>query len=35
MIKRSREAKIPHRMSAMAIGVERVMKAKHSRGLFP
>ncbi len=35
MIKRSREAKIPHRMSAMAIGVERVLAAKKSRGLFP
>jgi glutamate dehydrogenase (NAD(P)+) len=35
MIKRSREAKIPHRMSAMAIGVERVLAAKKIRGLFP
>jgi len=35
VIKRSREAGIPHRMSAMAIGVERVMMAKKSRGLFP
>jgi glutamate dehydrogenase (NAD(P)+) len=33
--KRSREAKIPHRMSAMAIGVERVLAAKKARGLFP
>lgn len=33
--KRAREAKIPHRMSAMAIGVERVLAAKKSRGLFP
>jgi len=35
VIRRSREAKIPHRMSAMAIGVERVLAAKKSRGLFP
>ena len=35
VIKRSREAKIPHRMSAMAIGVERVLAAKKARGLFP
>ncbi|MGB8354348.1 MAG: Glu/Leu/Phe/Val dehydrogenase [Chthoniobacteraceae bacterium] len=33
--KRARDAKIPHRMSAMAIGVERVLAAKKSRGLFP
>ena len=32
----SRQAgKISHRVAAMAIGVERVMKAKRSRGLFP
>jgi len=35
MIKRARDAKLPHRMSAMAIGVERVVQAKKSRGLFP
>jgi|ERR1700677_1687753 len=35
VIKRAKEAKIPHRMSAMAIGVERVIAAKKSRGLFP
>ena len=35
VIKRAREAKIPHRTSAMAIGVERVLAAKQSRGLFP
>jgi len=35
VIKRARDAKIPHRMSAMAIGVERVLAAKKSRGLFP
>ena len=33
--KRSRDAKIPHRMAAMAIGVERVLAAKKARGLFP
>ena len=33
--KRSREEKIPHRVAAMAIGVERVLAAKRSRGLFP
>ena len=33
--KRAREAKIPHRVAAMAIGVERVLAAKKSRGLFP
>ncbi len=35
VIKRARDAKIPHRTSAMAIGVERVLAAKKSRGLFP
>jgi glutamate dehydrogenase (NAD(P)+) len=35
VIKRARDSKIPHRMSAMAIGVERVLAAKKSRGLFP
>ncbi len=35
VIKRSRDAKIPHRMAAMAIGVERVLAAKTARGLFP
>jgi glutamate dehydrogenase (NAD(P)+) len=33
--KRAREARIPHRMAAMAIGVERVLAAKKARGLFP
>jgi len=33
--KRAREEKIPHRTAALAIGVERVMKARQSRGLFP
>jgi glutamate dehydrogenase (NAD(P)+) len=35
VIKRARDAKLPHRMAAMAIGVERVLAAKRSRGLFP
>ena len=35
VIKRSRDAKIPHRVAAMAIGVERVLAAKQARGLFP
>jgi glutamate dehydrogenase (NAD(P)+) len=33
--KRARDAKIPHRVAAMAIGVERVLAAKKARGLFP
>ena len=33
--KRARDAKLPHRMAAMAIGVERVLAAKKARGLFP
>jgi glutamate dehydrogenase (NAD(P)+) len=33
--KRARDAKIPHRMAAMAVGVERVLAAKKARGLFP
>jgi glutamate dehydrogenase (NAD(P)+) len=35
VIRRAKEHKISHRMAAMAIGVERVMKAKKARGLFP
>ena len=35
VIKRARDAKLPHRMAAMAIGVERVLAAKRARGLFP
>src|SRR6201984_160577 len=35
VIKRAKEEKIPHRFSALAIGVERVMKAQKARGLFP
>ncbi len=34
-IKRAKEGRITHRMAAMAIGVERVLAAKKSRGLFP
>lgn len=33
--KRARDQNISHRMAAMAIGVERVAKAKIDRGLFP
>jgi glutamate dehydrogenase (NAD(P)+) len=35
VIKRSKERKIPHRMSALSIGVERVLAARLARGLFP
>ena len=35
MLKRARVQKIPHRIAAMAMGVERVVAAKASRGLFP
>jgi glutamate dehydrogenase (NAD(P)+) len=35
VIRRAKEHKIAHRTAAMAIGVERVMKAKKMRGLFP
>ncbi len=35
VIKRAKEHRISHRTAAMAIGVERVIKAKHARGLFP
>ncbi len=35
VIKRAKEHKISHRTAAMAIGVERVLKAKMMRGLFP
>jgi glutamate dehydrogenase (NAD(P)+) len=35
MIRRAREEKISHRFAALAIGVERVMKAHNARGLFP
>jgi glutamate dehydrogenase (NAD(P)+) len=33
--RRARTYKVSHRTAAMAIGVERVMKAKRTRGLFP
>jgi glutamate dehydrogenase (NAD(P)+) len=35
VIRRAKEHKISHRTAAMAIGIERVMKAKDARGLFP
>jgi glutamate dehydrogenase (NAD(P)+) len=35
VIKRAKQDKVSHRTAAMAIGVERVMRAKHARGLFP
>ncbi len=35
VIQRAKRHKISHRTAAMAIGVERVLKAKQSRGLFP
>jgi glutamate dehydrogenase (NAD(P)+) len=35
VIRRAKAHNISHRMAAMAIGVERVMKAKATRGLFP
>ncbi|MGB9475391.1 MAG: glutamate dehydrogenase, partial [Candidatus Udaeobacter sp.] len=35
VIKRAKAHKISHRTAAMAIGVERVLKAKKMRGLFP
>ena len=35
VIRRARDHKIAHRTAAMAIGVERVLKAKKMRGLFP
>jgi glutamate dehydrogenase (NAD(P)+) len=35
VIKRSKERKIPHRMSALSIGIERVLAARQARGLFP
>jgi glutamate dehydrogenase (NAD(P)+) len=35
MIKRARDEKIPHRFAALATGVERVVKARQDRGLFP
>ena len=33
--KRARSEKISYRRAALAIAVERVLKAKQTRGLFP
>jgi len=35
VIRRAKEHKIAHRTAAMAVGVERVLRAKSMRGLFP
>jgi len=35
VIKRAKQEKVPHRIAAMAIGVEKVMQARTDRGLFP
>jgi glutamate dehydrogenase (NAD(P)+) len=35
VIRRAKAHKISHRTAAMALGVERVMRAKRTRGLFP
>jgi len=35
MMKRARDEKIPHRLAALATGVQRVLKARQDRGLFP
>src|SRR6187401_678834 len=35
VIRRAKRDKVSHRTAAMAIGVERVLKAKGTRGLFP
>ena len=35
VIRRAKDHKVSHRTAAMAIGVERVLKAKQARGLFP
>jgi hypothetical protein len=35
VIKRAKEEKISHRLAALVIGVERVVKARQDRGLFP
>lgn len=35
VIRRAKAHKVSHRTAAMAIGVERVMRAKAARGLFP
>lgn len=35
VMRRSRERKISHRMAALSIGVERVLVARRTRGVFP
>lgn len=35
VIKRAKDERIPHRLAALAIGVEKVMQARKARGLFP
>ncbi len=35
VIRRAKQDKVSHRTAAMATGVERVMRAKQARGLFP
>jgi glutamate dehydrogenase (NAD(P)+) len=35
VLRKSKQQKIPHRISALAIAVERVMKARQEFGLFP
>jgi glutamate dehydrogenase (NAD(P)+) len=35
IIKRAKDEQIPHRLAALAVGVERVLKARQARGLFP
>ena len=35
VIRRAKRDKVSHRTAAMAIGVERVVRAKRTRGLFP
>jgi glutamate dehydrogenase (NAD(P)+) len=35
VIRRAKDHRVSHRTAAMAIGVERVIKAKQVRGLFP
>lgn len=35
VLKRAKEQKIPHRMAATSLGVEKIMAARKARGLFP
>jgi len=35
VVARARRDGVPNRIAAQAVGVERVMKAKQARGLFP